>query len=353
MTETPRYAAADLLAFATQLIEHAGLPSERAATMAEILLEADLMGHTTHGLNQLAAYLRDLEADKMTKEGSPTVLADNGSAVTWDGRYLPGVCLVVEAMNLAFERMAQYPMVTVAIQNSHHIACLAAYMKRATDRGLFMLLASSDPSEKGVAPFGGVERLYTPNPLAAGIPTQGDPIIVDISMSNTAIGYVNQYRQAGKKMPGQWILDSEGNASDDPNDFFADPPGSILPLGGMDLGYKGFALGLLIEALTSALAGSGRSQPHRWGASVFLQIINPDAFGGLGNFTREMQWLADAAHANKTRPGEPPVRLPGERGLKQRAEYLANGVVLYPTIMPALAEWAEKFGVPLPVVFRF
>lgn len=351
MTESPRYAAADLLSFATSLIEHTGLPSERAAVMAEILLEADLMGHTTHGLNLLAPYLRELDANNMTKEGNPIVIADNGSVITWDGRYLPGVCLVVEAMNLAFERMVQQPMVTVAIQNSHHIACLAAYVKRAADRGLFILLASSDPSERGVAPFGGLERLYTPNPLAAGIPTQGDPIIVDISMSNTAIGYVTQYRQAGKKMPGKWLLDSEGNASDDPNDFFADPPGSILPLGGIDLGYKGFALGLLIEALTSALAGSGRSQPHRWGASVFLQVINPDAFGGLGNFTREMQWLADAAHANRTRPGEPPVRLPGERGLKQRAEQLANGVTLYPTIMPALAIWAEKFGVPLPVAF--
>src|SRR5215207_10715901 len=145
MTETPRYAAADLLAFATQLIEHAGLASERAATMAEILLEADLMGHTTHGLNLLASYLRELDANNMTKDGSPQVIADNGAAVTWNGRYLPGVCLVVEAMNLAFERVAQYPMVTVTIQHSHHIACLAAYMKRATDRGLFMLLASSDP----------------------------------------------------------------------------------------------------------------------------------------------------------------------------------------------------------------
>ena len=349
MTETTRYAASDLMAFASGLLTQAGLPLERALNMAEILVEADLMGHTTHGLNLLAPYLREVEAGMMTKDGSPVVVADTGAAITWDGQYLPGPCLVLEAMNLAFERIQQHPIVTIAIRHSHHIACLAAYMQRATDKGLFMLLACSDPNEKSVAPFGGLERLYTPNPLAAGIPTKSDPIIIDISMSNTANGTVGQYRQAGKPLPGDWLLDSEGNPTSDPNAFFAEPPGTILPLGGADLGYKGFALGLLIEALTSALAGDGRSNPpNRWGASVFLQVINPEKLGGLDNFTREIQWLVDAAHQNKTRPNDPPVRLPGERGLKLRAEQLANGVALYPTVLPTLQSWAEKYGVPMP-----
>lgn len=349
MTNRPRYAASDCVTFAAELLKHAGLSDDRAVTMAQILVEADLMGHTTHGLNLLAAYLRELEADTMTKVGNPVVISDNGTAITWDGQYLPGPYLVIEAMDIAFERINQHPIVTIAIRNSHHIACLAAFMKRATDRGLFMLLACSDPNEQSVAPFGGLERLYTPNPLAAGIPTKGNPIIIDISMSNTANGTVAQYQQAEKPLPEKWLLDSDGHPSDDPNAFFSDPPGTILPLGGMDLGYKGFALGLLIEALTSALTGVGRSNPpNRWGASVFLQIINPEKMGGLDNFIREMQWLVDASHHNKTRPDDAPVRLPGERGLKLRVEQLEKGVALYPTILPSLHSWAEKYGVPMP-----
>ncbi len=344
-----RYSARSLVTFSSTLLQRAGLPPERAAIVAEILVEADLMGHTTHGLQLLAGYLRALEAGSMLREGDPQIIADQGSAVTWDGRYLPGPWLVVRAIDLACERIRTHPVVTVAIRRSHHIACLAAYPKRATDRGLFLLLASSDPSVRAVAPFGGLEPLYTPNPLAAGIPTQGDPIILDISMSTTTMGLVSRYQQEGRRLPHPWLLDSQGNLSDNPADLSADPPGTILPLGGLDTGHKGFALGLLVEALTSALAGQGRAeQPKQWGASVFLQIINPEAFGGRANFTRETTWLAEASRNNRTRPGGPPVRLPGSRALQLRAEQLQNGVTLYPTILPALQPWAEKLGVPFP-----
>jgi len=126
-----------------------------------------------------------------------------------------------------------------------------------------------------------------------------------------------------------------------------------LPLGGLDLGYKGFALGLLVEALSGALAGQGRSeQTHRWGASVFLQMIDPDAFGGRAAFLQETQWLAAAVHNNPAPAGSPPVRLPGSRALQLRAEQLERGVALYSGVVPALASWCAKFNVapltPIP-----
>lgn len=344
-----RYPAQELIAFAARLCERVGLSADRAATMATILVEADLMGHTTHGLNLLAAYLGQLEAGSMTKEGDPVVLSDRGAAITWNGRYLPGPWLVVEAIKLACERIEAQPVVTVVIQQSHHIACLAAYPKIATDQGLLLLLACSDPNERAVAPFGGVQPLYTPNPIAAGIPTPGEPIIIDISMSTTALGLVGQVRQAGRRLPHPWLLDQLGNPTDDPAALSTDPPGSVLPLGGTDLGHKGYALGLLVEALTSALAGGGRSEGvSRWGASVFLQVIDPQAFGGYDHFIQETGWLADACRQSPPIPGGPPVRLPGSRALQRRAEQLERGVALYPTIMPALEPWAEKLGVPLP-----
>ncbi|MBZ0297032.1 MAG: Ldh family oxidoreductase [Anaerolineae bacterium] len=348
-----RYAAAALTSFATQLLEAAGLEPERARVVAETLVEADLMGHSTHGLQLLAPYLASLESGTMAKTGEPDVVADHGAAVTWDGRYLPGPWLVNEAMTLAFERVADHPVVTVAIRRSHHIACLAAYPKKATDRGLFMLLASSDPNERSVAPYGGLLPLYTPNPIAAGIPTKGEPVIIDISVSTTANGVVSRARQAGEKLPAPWLLDNQGNVSDDPNSFYTEPPGSVLPLGGVDLGYKGFALGLLIEALTSSLAGFGRADaPGQWGASVFLQIINPEAFGGREAFTRESEWLAAACRDNPVNPGQPSVRLPGRRGLQLRAEQLEQGVALYSTILPSLQPWSERLSVPLPDPIR-
>ena len=241
-------------------------------------------------------------------------------------------------------------MVTVVIRRSHHIACLAAYLEKATEKGLMMLLATSDPSVQTVAPYGGIQPIYTPNPIAAGIPTQGEPILLDFSTSTTANGIVNRFHNQDRLLPGPWLLDNQGNISDDPADLFSEPPGSLLPLGGLDLGYKGFALGLLVEALTAAMGGHGRAdKPMRWGASVFLQVLDPAAFGTNDRFIRETEWLAEACRTNPTKPGEPPVRLPGSRALQLRAEQLEKGVLLFPSIMPILNPWAETLNIPLPV----
>ena len=346
-----RYAAADLSLFASSLLQHAGLKQERADVVAHFLLEADLMGHSTHGLHLLTPYLQELENGNMTKEGEPSLVADHGAAATWDGNYLPGPWLMHQAMNLAFERIQTHPVFTLVIRRSHHIACLATYPKYATDKGLLMLLSCSDPNPKNasVAPYGGLKPLYTPNPVAAGIPTDGDPIILDISLSCTANGVTGRAQKEGKLLPQDWLQDAQGQLTRDPNVLSATPPGSLLPLGGRDLGYKGFALGLLVEALTASLGGHGRAdQPNHWGASVFLQIINPAAFGGQDAFIRESEWLADACRSNPVNPGDQPVRLPGSRALQLRTEQLQQGVALYPSIPPALQRWSDKFNIPAP-----
>jgi len=346
---TIRYEADSLTAFAKSLLEKLALPSERAAVVADILMEGDLLGHTTHGLQLLASYLNELSEDGMSATGEPTVLQDQGSAVSWDGNYLPGPWLVTRAMELSLARIAKHPVMTVVVRRSHHIACLQAYLKRVTDRGLVILLLSSDPSCGSVTPYGGYTPLYTPNPIAAGFPTDDEPILIDISSSTTTNGLTQRLYDAHQRLPHNWLIDNQGRTSNDPAVLFTEPPGAILPLGGMESGHKGFALGLLIEALTASLGGFGRSdRPAHWGASVFMQIIDPEAFGGLEKFKKETGWLASACRSSTGLRGEPGVRLPGQRGLKLRRDYLANGVELAPTIMPLLVPWATKLGVALP-----
>jgi LDH2 family malate/lactate/ureidoglycolate dehydrogenase len=346
---TARHRAADLVLFARALLQQQGLSGDKATTVAEILVEGDLYGHSTHGLQLLAPYLAELEKGAMTRDGEPEVLSDRGAAVCWDGRRLPGPWLVVKGIDLACERATLHGAATLVIRRSHHIACLAVYLKRATDRGLVVMLLSSDRQSGSVAPFGGIRPLYTPDPLAAGWPTDGDPVLIDISMSTTTNGLTGRLHKEGKRLPHAWLLDAEGNPTDDPAVLFTDPPGSILPLGGLDSGHKGYALGLMVEALTSGLGGLGRADPKEgWGASVFLQVFDPDAFGGRDRFTRETGFMAEACRTTPPRPGGPPVRLPGESGLANRRRQLAEGVALHPSILPALAGWAERAGIPVP-----
>ena len=157
--------------FATRQLNEAGLAADRAADVADVLVEADLLGHDTHGLDMLARYLDEIAGGRMAREGEPETLRDSGSALVWDGHRLPGPWLVKRAIAAARERLATHPTVTVVIRRSHHIGCLQAYLKPVTDEGLVILLTCSDPSGAGVTPHGGVASRLTPNPLAAGFPT--------------------------------------------------------------------------------------------------------------------------------------------------------------------------------------
>lgn len=339
----------DLVDFSTHVLVHAGLDQGRAGVVAETLVAADLMGHTTHGLQLLTPYASELEDGGMAKSGDPDVLNERGAAITWDGRYLPGPWLVHQAIDQALDRIGEHPVVSIAIQRCHHIGCLATYPERATKRGLMMLLTCSDPINKTVAPFGGLRPVYSPNPIAAGIPTEADPIIFDISMSATANGLVARTRAEGKRLDRPWLMDAKGNPTDDPAEFYEEPPATILPLGGLDSGYKGFALGILVEAMTNALGGFGRAEsPNNWGCSVFLQVIDPDAFGGKKHFLKEMQFLADACRESETRPGDPPVRLPGSRALHLKKKQQKEGLALYPGIVPKLRELSDRYGIAMP-----
>jgi LDH2 family malate/lactate/ureidoglycolate dehydrogenase len=343
------YHADELARFASALFEAAGLDRDKSQTVGEVLLEGDLLGHTTHGLALAAPYLDALAEGSMKAEGEPTVVSERGGALCWDGHRLPGPWLVTQAIEAALARVPEHGVAAVAIRESHHIACLAAYLGRATDKGCMMLLTCSDPSERNVAPFGGLQPLFTPDPLAVGIPTGDEPILIDMSASITTNGMTARLRNAGRRFPGAWAMTAVGAPSDDPDTMFADPPGTLLPTGGKDHGHKGYNLALAIESLSQGLSGHGRADPLTdWGASVYLQVMDPAAFGGEAAFLKQTSFLAAACRSNPPAPGVDAVRLPGQQALARKRQALKDGVRLHPGIMDALRAAAEKLGVTMP-----
>jgi LDH2 family malate/lactate/ureidoglycolate dehydrogenase len=338
-----------LIDFATGLLLETGLSNSQSIETAQILVEGDLLGHGTHGLQLLPAYLSAALAGSMTSAGEPQVVSDRGGAFVWDGRYLPGPWLVARALDEMFDRVGDHAVVAATIRRSHHIGCLAAYLRRATDRGLMLILCCSDPSVASVAPHGARSGVYTPNPIAAGYPTSDGPVWIDVCASTTTNGMVARLNRVGGKLPGPWLVDEEGRPSDDPSVMAAGASGAILPLGGVELGHKGFALGLLVEALTSGLSGFGRADgAEQWGASVFMLVLDPGAFAGSAAFERETGWLADACRFAAPRVAGSGVRMPGARAQALRDMQLRSGVALHPETLAGLESWATRLGVPLP-----
>ena len=341
------YAPTELHRFATALFRKAGLELDKPDVVAEGLLESDLLGHTTHGLALAPRYLKEIASGSMTGRGEPEIISDRGACVCWNGRRLPGVWLATKAIDLAVERAETYGTVTVAVGNSHHIGCLAAYLPRATEKGYLAIISGSDPSQRTVAPFGGKDPVFTPNPIAVGIPTEGDPVLLDTSASISTNNMGARLVREGRRFPGLWAQDAAGQATDDPTVLSAG--GSILPAGGLDHGHKGYAWALLVEALTQGLGGFGRAdEPKGWGGSVYVEVIDPAAFGGREAFTRQTEYLVQACRHSSPRPGIDHVRVPGENALAHKRRVQVHGVVLYPGVLDALRPFAEQFRVGMP-----
>ncbi|WP_212744153.1 Ldh family oxidoreductase [Ramlibacter sp. 2FC] len=336
--------------FAAALYRAAGMDAEKADCVARLQLLTDAMGRRTHGLAMAPLYLAEIAKGGMQVGGEPEVIKDKGATLVWDGGYLPGLWLVNRAIETAMPRVAELGVVSVAIRRSLHIGCLAALVKQAADRGYVAIIANSDPAGQRVAPYGGTEALFTPNPFAVGYPGADHPVLVDICASITTTSMTRQKHAAGELFEHPWLLDAQGRPTRDPSVLeHQQPRGSLQLIGGQEYGHKGFGLALMIEALSRGLAGHGRRDaPKRWGGNVFLQVLDPDFFAGREAFAEQVDHLSERCRSN--RPVDParPVRVPGDQAASSLARAQADGLAYDEATWQALNDWARKLGVSSP-----
>lgn len=344
-----RYRIESLRQLAESLFSAAGLDADKSAAVARVLITGDMVGQRTHGMALCPQYLDQIEKGLMTTQGEPDVLRDSGSVFVWDGKYLPGPWLVSRALDQACDRAATHGVVTGVIRRSHHIACLAALIKQVTDRGLVVMLASSDPASGFIAPYGGKEPVFTPNPIAIGYPGTETPVWIDVSTSITTVGMARQKSAADTPFEHPWLMDANGQPTNDPHALDPGAGGTLLPLGGLEYGHKGFGLSLMVEMLTHGLAGFGRPDSEkRWGANVFLQVLDPEFFGGRDDFLRQADYTIDRCHANAPIDPAKPVRMPGEMAQRRMKEAESSGIDLSSPVIAALMARAEQYGVMFP-----
>ena len=347
--EQPAYRAESLRELATTLLTHAGLNPTMAPSVASTLVEGDLLGHDTHGLALLPGYLKELQSGSMAANGHYQVISDKPAVAVWDGQRLPGPWLIEQGLNVIMPRARELGMASLVIGRSHHIACLAVYLMRAAQEGFVMVLASSDPNSASVAPFGGTRAVFTPNPIAIGYPCSNGDVLIDISASITTNGMSNRKAAAGERFANDWLLDAQGTPTNDPQVLNQDPAGTILPIGGLEYGHKGYGLALMIEALTGGLAGFGRADPKQgWGATVHITLYDIASFAGTSAFAKQMDEVAKQCLDNPPRPGVTAVRLPGQAGQTKRQAQLKSGVRLHPDIPKSLAGFCEQYGQTWP-----
>ena len=343
------YSHTDLTEFASHALQRCGMHAEQAEQVAARMLDAELLGHRSHGLWLLATYLERLQGGHIATEGTVRVLSATDSSFSWHANRLPGAWVMHRAITEVIERAESRAVVVATIAECSHIGCLQSYLLPLVEQNLLVTLSATNAGIASVAPFGGMDPVLTTNPIAYGVPTRGDPILIDQCTSLASNTFFTAFAARGETLPGEWLLDANGNPTNDPNVLAQQPPGTVLPLGGLEFGYKGFGLGLAVEALTLALSGSGRrTKPDKFGQGVFLQVLNPRLLGGLDAFLDETTHLADACHASRVRESSPPVRLPGERALALRRQQMREGILLADDVLARMKTWCDKLDFSMP-----
>jgi LDH2 family malate/lactate/ureidoglycolate dehydrogenase len=232
-------------------------------------------------------------------------------------------------------------MGVVTVRDTGHAGRIGAYVESLARSGSLAIAFCSGPrSGHWVAPFGGVEGRLATNPIAYAFPAGDDPIVADFSTSSVPEGVVRRRRELGQGLPGDALQDAEGIPCDDPNVLYAQPRGTILPLGGPFFGHKGFALGLLVEAMATLLTGDETPDADRFGNNLAIVAVAVDEA-----FAARADQLA--AYIRSARPANPdrPVLMPGDL---ERAAARVGGVRVDMPTWDALAALAKGRGVKLP-----
>ncbi len=343
----PTFTAAQLQKSSQDVFQSAGASAEEARIVADSLVKANLAGHDSHGVMRIPEYVESMEKGLVTLGATMKVALESDSFAVVDGGWGFGQIMGRQAIDVAITKAGQTGVGTVFARNCCHIGRVGEYPEIAAARGMAtVMFVNTHGGGKLVAPWGGIDRRLSANPIAVGVPRpNGEPLIVDISTCAIAEGKLRNMMTAGTAVPAGAIVNAKGEPSTDAHDFYGPPPGALLAFGG----HKGFALGLAADILAGALSGAGCSRPDadRVGNSFMAVVIDVNRVRGADGFGEEVRNLIDYVKSSRTAPGVAEILVPGEPERREREKRMRDGIVVHPATWSRIAETAQRHGLKL------
>jgi uncharacterized oxidoreductase len=334
-----------LCGLVTSIFRAAGCQPAEAECIATHLVEANLVGHDSHGVIRVPPYVRWLREGKVLAGRTIQVAFENEVIAVVDGQYGFGQSVGEQAVRLGVEKSARHGVAVVALRNAGHLGRIGDWPLMAARAGRLSLhFVNTTGAGILVAPHGGINRRLSANPIAAGVPVPGaPPILLDISACTIAEGKIRVALNKGVAVPDNCIIDAQGRPTTDPRVFYADPPGAILSIGG----HKGYGLGIICEVLAGALTGGGCSNPanaHRLANGMLSIYLDPSRFQDDAAFGAELgrfiAWVKSSARAAP----DGDILMPGEIEERTRAQRLRDGIDLDETTWSQIRETARAVG---------
>jgi uncharacterized oxidoreductase len=232
-------------------------------------------------------------------------------------------------MELAMKKAGEHGLAAVTLRNSCHLGRIGAYPLLAAEAG-YIALALVNAGHLGyqIAPFGGLDGRLSTNPIAFAAPRRdARPIMVDMTTSVVAEGKVRVAINEGSSVPEGWLIDSAGRPTTDPRAFIADPPGAILPLGGV-VAHKGYGLSIVVELMGGALSGEGCAAGAKTLHSngVLFTVYNIGHFTERDSYYDELEALLAHIKSSRLAPGFSEILAPGEPEFRSAQKRAKDGI---------------------------
>ena len=343
-----------LLGFATSLLEAGGATADEAPVVANSLVGANLRGHDSHGVMRIPFYLGRVKEGVLQPGSTLSVVNESPSAIVADGGWGFGQVISIDLMQRLIGKAGETGIAGGTLRKASHIGRLGEYAEMAAAENMVaMICANTHGAAQRVAPVGGKRPRLGTNPLCIGMPGGKDgPFVLDFGTSATAEGKVRVKKIAGEQIPDGWVIDPDGNPTNDPNQLYGDPPGTILPMGG-DQAYKGFGLSFMIETICGGLSGGQCAHPDpppAIGNCAFFLVISPARMAGMDHLAAEVGALEEYVRNVPRIDGIDQVFLPGDPERSVLAQRQESGIPLDDGNWNALSSLAGELGVALPDV---
>jgi uncharacterized oxidoreductase len=351
-----------LQGFISEVFTAAGCEAKEAQQVAHHLLSANLTGHDSHGVIRTPRYVQWLQEGKVRAGQSLTVVHETPTHAIVDGNYGLGQTIGPLAVDFGIAKARQAGLSVVGLRNSGHIGRIGDWGERAAEAGLISIHFVNVQGGELVAPFGGVDRRFSTNPVCIGVPTREGPIILDFATSLVAEGKVLVASNGGKPVPHGALIEPDGTLTSDPRALYGEIEGTHVRDSANGKGalrtfgeHKGSGLAFMCEILAGCLTGGGTSGPIPGGkrgriANGMLSIyLSPGSFGTSG-FEQAAREYADYVKASRPAEQGVEVLLPGEPERRTRQERLANGIPLQSETWAAICATARNLGLTPPAV---
>ncbi len=329
-----------------ELLKAYDVKENEARIVAEVIVDGDLKGFSTHGIGRFPQYIKSIEAGTIKTEGDYEIEKETPGSAMINGNHKFGHYVTVKGMDLAVKKASENGVGVVGIHDSNHYGIAGYYADLASVQDMIGIVISN--TEPAMAPFGGKKALLGTNPITISIPSDdiNNYICVDMATSITARGTLLQAKRKGEEIPEGLALDKDGKPTTDPSEGLE---GSILPFGG----FKGYALAFMFELLAGPLVSAACGVDVQGTATPdvmctkgdLLIVIDPEHFAGSMQFKFYVDQFVNEIRAENG-------VIPGDREVENIRNNHANGISIDETLYEQLTQIAENKGLKIDEYFE-